>query len=227
VGQFLRGQFLNWVCGKLVKSPGFPEKHPPATIKTTCSGRALGYTPAGKKLVRENPGLVEAIRRKVLGEKLPRPVSKAARRIRVRQLYPPHTYEVKVGDRSLFVKVTSRRKIGVESPRLLFESSQELDRFLAERGYKFNGFNVRVATYHGFYEDPKRSVFVTDFYGTGFKRGINFRLAENKMIQDILNDLNEEFQKRNRGCRLGDFVPYNTLYNPKTKTIIVFDFMVL
>lgn len=122
------------------------------------------------------------------------------------------TFKVVVGEKEFFVKIRQ----GISATEIMGRT-QKLDSFLREKGYKINGFNVKVIKPHLMYKEPNgTSLLVTEFYNE--KRV--------KMVYDLKGRLRKKIDtvlENITGHSEGDFVPVNSFYEIKTNTIWLFD----
>lgn len=130
------------------------------------------------------------------------------------------TLRVTAAGRDFFVKTVKRR----HAERMVY-ASQIADEFLKRGNYKFEGYNVKVIKPLLVYQTPigegkVRTYVVTDFYDKSEVEQLEY-YGGSDAPHGAMWRLGVELDKR--GVR--EAHSENAFYNPKTKTILLFDLL--
>lgn len=208
----------------------------PIRYTHTRKGRSWGYTPEFKKLTQKNNGIVLALK-EILNGGIGQ--SKNFGNIHVRPLSrsgagdgrKDYCFEVHTPNGILFVKRNNAEIKGEFTPmKSEFMAMKILERFLAKIGNEINGIKIYASKYHAYYHgvfrkgmlisDQKRLI-VSDFYPKKFLYESELDDDNYKKISDTLEELEKRIRKKN--LVISDIRIENCVYDPSTKTIIVFD----
>ncbi len=189
-------------------------------------GRVLGVSPQFKKFSKKQRGFVLEAKRLIEKnfEVLKEPGKKInSNGIRIERAHTGSheginnylTLKVSVAKKEFFVKIA--KTISIERN---IKGIEIVNKYLKKKEGKINGFKVKAIMPHLVYSKniEQKSFFVTDF----------FNHNEVVMVRDLKNPENfkitrvlEKIGKEN--ALIYDIGPHNAFYNPKTKTILLFD----
>jgi hypothetical protein len=131
--------------------------------------------------------------------------------------------KVTLGKREMFVKIEDTRN---SKSRVLGASL--VNSFLKKQGGKIMGFNFEVAPVHVAHdfllEKASRTIYATDFYPKEkFVMIENLPLKTAELANSVIKLLNDAILAKYKGHVIGEISMINAMYDPKTKTIVLFD----
>jgi len=226
--QFKRKRPIKEKSGGLKKKGRLPLEE--LKLKEIRKGkRFLGYTPTFKDFVKKNKSLLlttfklikENERKLINGE----PIEEGKIRIQKAATgsqkggHRRLTLKVDVAEKEFFVKITS----GGEGEGII-KDFRRMQHHLKTKNHEINKFKVYLIKPHFIYDGyGDKTYIVTDFYNA--KKVIQVADIKNYKIKDkILKAINELDKQTSKSF---DLTPLNAFYQPKTKTILIYDIKIL
>ncbi len=123
------------------------------------------------------------------------------------------TLRVSASGKEFFVKISSPRKIKENVNAL-----ELADRHLSKKGYRVDGFKVKVILPYKAVAYKKIGYLVTDF----FKQGEVQQISEMRDAEKIIKCMGKVATELNK-FDVFDVLTVNSFYNSKTNTILLFD----
>ncbi len=130
---------------------------------------------------------------------------------------------VSLGKRQMFVKIEDSRSA---EHRVL--GHKIVDSFLRKKGAQIDGFRFKVEPLHAAHdfllEKASRTIYATDFYPKeSFTMVGNLPPKVEHKVNEAIKKLRGLVIMEHRNHYVGEISPVNALYNPRTKTIVLFD----
>jgi hypothetical protein len=131
--------------------------------------------------------------------------------------------KVTLGKREMFVKIEDTRNA---KSRVLGASL--VNSFLTKHGSKIMGFKFEVAPVHVAHdfllEKASRTIYATNFYPKEkFVMVENLPLKTAESVNSVIKTLNDAVLAEYTRHSIGEISMINAMFNPKTKTIVLFD----
>ncbi|MBI2530427.1 MAG: hypothetical protein HYW05_04775 [Candidatus Diapherotrites archaeon] len=157
-------------------------------------------------------------------------IQKAVTRIyRGRSWFPP--LAVRIGGKAFFVKWFAK------DLKHMADNLNAVERYLKEKNYAIKGFDVRILRPHLLYKGPGGNLLATDFYNRNEVKSYTLRLGERSIllplprarkIEAAITELVSGLKRRGVSIYEDEEkwnVPFsvNAFYQPKTKTILLYD----